>query len=362
MVKETDIARATWTDEDIANGEKYSKATLELVWAAHKAGIVNMEFIGDYNDLLTGTEDSCIQTWSRSGLGRGILTRGRGWDNVFPPRWVSPINLELRSRMRMEEAISYHENLGLDPFLNVEKYLAQQFEKYPYLAPKGSRQRRRGVSTPHHAQTHNRGFSFAAHESGAIATHHGHDQIIPILGGNLNTRSQTISGILDDCQTAHDRKMILLQLAGEVTYELSNKDIANSKLAHKHKLAMDSIATIGLGDNSTTKKKKKVRKGRRSSVDIACEEVDAHRDESKPLETNTDHRYYESVTLDTDALMADIKRDVGDGGGMGGGKKKMRSRYDIELAMIDARDPHNWEIQSPNRQRSLYGHLYGELD
>ena len=45
-MKDSDVTRATWTDEEIINGEKFTKATLELVWDAHKAGIVNMEFVG----------------------------------------------------------------------------------------------------------------------------------------------------------------------------------------------------------------------------------------------------------------------------------------------------------------------------
>jgi hypothetical protein len=43
-------------------------------------------------------------------------------------------------------------------------------------------------------------------------------------------------------------------------------------------------------------------------------------------------------------------------------ERQIRSKYDIELAAMDTADPNNWEFQSTNRQRSLYGHLYSELD
>ena len=43
-------------------------------------------------------------------------------------------------------------------------------------------------------------------------------------------------------------------------------------------------------------------------------------------------------------------------------ERKIKSKYDLELAAIDAADENNWEIHSENRQRALYHNLYSELD
>lgn len=42
--------------------------------------------------------------------------------------------------------------------------------------------------------------------------------------------------------------------------------------------------------------------------------------------------------------------------------RRIKTKYDVELANIDLKDPHNWAIYSENRQRALYEHLYFELD
>ena len=48
---------------------------------------------------------------------------------------------------------------------------------------------------------------------------------------------------------------------------------------------------------------------------------------------------------------------------MGGPKpRKIKSKYDLELAANESIDPNNWEINSANRQRALYGKLYAEMD
>ena len=384
-LKDSDFARASWSTQDILNGEKFAKGTLELVWNAHKAATVSMEFVGDYYDLLTGTEDGCVQTWTGAGVQRGVLTRGREWDNVFPPRWASPIDLELRANLRLQEAQLHNQRLSLKTFFgNNERYLQRQYAKYPYFAPKTAQSKRRGLlASPMHGGSHSHSHSrshtpHTPHSGGleggfssSVATNS-----IPNLGGFTpgTAHFRTLGSL-----TMSDRERVLLQLAGEVTYELSNKDIANSKLAHKHQTAMASISMIGReggeikGSNSKGGTKGKRRKRRSGSKqlgdDVSLGSTDSRisaAEKERKEEALTDHRYYESVTLDTDALMADIKRDVGDrdraAGGNGGGGRKTRSRYDIELAQIDARDPNNWEIRSANRQRALYGHLYAELD
>jgi hypothetical protein len=43
-------------------------------------------------------------------------------------------------------------------------------------------------------------------------------------------------------------------------------------------------------------------------------------------------------------------------------KAPTQSSFEFELAQVEAADPNNWEINSKNRQRAMYGHLYDEYD
>ena len=82
-------------------------------------------------------------------------------------------------------------------------------------------------------------------------------------------------------------------------------------------------------------------------------------------------------TADEEEFMGEIQRYVqerearlmmtakGAGPGTGSTVPKtsgMKSQYEFELHQINANDPNNWDIDSGNRQRELYGHLYHEID
>lgn len=381
VAKDSDVTRATWTEADIKIGEKYCKSTLELVWNAHKASCCSMEFVGDFDDLMTSTEDGSVLTWSEAGAARGVLTRGREWDNIFPPRWTTPIDIEQRSRLRLQEAGDFVNKLKLTASLDNESYLSKQYIKHPHLAPKEKTSRRRGViNTADSAK----GKSIGSHRTGTpmtpLSTRKHRDtydlgsltnahSAIPRLGSSKN---HTLGSM-----PLAEREAILLQLAGEVTYDLSKKDLANSVLSAKHAAAMKAIAKIGREESDETKKKKMankqarrkqmrmIRQRRDSTVgdddlkfNLNYDEPVSEQQKAELAEYHSDKRYYESVTLDTDALLASVKNDVH----IVTGSKRTKSKYDIELSQIDAEDSNNWEIQSTNRQRALYAHLYNELD
>ena len=104
------------------------------------------------------------------------MTRGREWDNVFPPRWISPINLALRSELRYQEAKFYCEKLQLKPYFNQDLYISQQWKKYPHFAPKTANTKRRGITSPEHHGLHHTGITTSVE-----ATYHG-QPVIPVLG------------------------------------------------------------------------------------------------------------------------------------------------------------------------------------
>ena len=141
-------------------------------------------------------------------------------------------------------------------------------------------------------------------------------------------------GVIDSVNE-EEQSRVIRQLGGEITYIQSAKDAAKSSLAVTQKMKIDRINNIG----AESAKLKKLRS-------LA---------QTEKL-TGDDKKYYEAATVDTSYSKSTV------GNGLYQPVKRVKSRFDQELAQIDASDPHNWDISSVNIQRKIYGNLFREYD
>lgn len=243
---------------------------LMMAWKAHRETINCLCVVGHHNDVLSCSEDRAIYLWEiKSGILKGVLTHGQDIDRHITPKWKSMVDEDIQERSRKLRAEGYIRDLSL-------KHLSD---------------RTQSISS----------------ELDESSLHSLKDTIV------------TASSTVKDEQYMNDRDKVIGQLAGKVTYQMSDKDVALSIREGITKKKVTSRGNQKLG--------KKLRE--------------------------TSDKYFDSCSMSTD-----FSNTLG-----GDSLLKTRHRmsaYDFELLQVQNSDPNNWEITSKNRQRAMYSNLYDE--
>ena len=274
---EGDIERLTVSSEEVYQRERFASAHLRTVWTAHAASVTDMKIVGDNNDVLSCSEDQSVLGWSNLGVRRGILTWGQELDKVLRHTWYSPVNLALRKSRRNAVAAQYIDQLNLKPT--------------HHLVLKGIRQSadfddNQEVTTDEHVSTK--------------------------YYARLNESKI-------DAENSVEKKRVIGQLRGEITYDQSSKDFAKTALEKTKTDALRRIHSIG------AEEPKKRRQGRPA----------LGQDYRRNL-TGDNAYYYETASMSTEYV------NSCSGNWVYVPVKRVQSQYDFELSQIDASDPNNW--------------------
>jgi WD40 repeat protein len=350
------VNRALWTEEQVHTAEAFSTYRLLKVWLGHNGPVTSLSFAGDAPYILTSSADHAVMAWTLEGLERGILTRGKKWDLQFPPYWRCPVNMLKREQARIRRAKIYASLLKLQPRTILPGESGIMLLK-SLISGGGGRQgagmqsvNASRVSTPQLGNNHGDNSKKRGQltDAGAHSMGSPSPLMSPIMSpkpsrpgspsqasvrssSTVNTKSRSV--IVDLSGT--DRSRVIGQLRGKVTYEMSKKEVAQHSIAEKS-LASEQDA---------------MRKARK-----ALKKKDVHKMTPKEIE----QRFLDQVMS---GFVKDVKKKGPTLGMISHAKeRKIATKYDLELAKLDADDPHNWELYSANRQRALYGKLYGELD
>ena len=92
-----------------------TSADLLCAWDAHRQSISGMHIVGHRDDLLTCSDDRAIYLHTSEGVFKGVLTYGQEIDKYIKPKWHSPIDMEVRERVRLKEAAKFIDELHLRP-------------------------------------------------------------------------------------------------------------------------------------------------------------------------------------------------------------------------------------------------------
>ena len=150
---------------------------------------------------------------------------------------------------------------------------------------------------------------------------------------------------------------VIGQLSGKVTYYQSNKDAAAAALMEKQ--ASESAI---LAEKERKRAQKEARK-RKSMFDLDANEGPVQKSEEAvwldELMDGSSGSHVDVIGAYKIALKGRTDSNAGPGAHR---ERKIKTKYDQELQLIDSNDPNNWEIHSSNRQRALYERLYFEKD
>ena len=361
-VRDNEIETFTWKPNQLTLGTEISTCNVSLIWRAHAAAITTLYTIkeNDTCDILTGSQDCAVYTWTFMGTSKGTLTRGRDWDKLFRPRWRTPVDITYRESRRIKDANILCDALGLTKFMHGGAGAGSKRDKSDN--PPGSAEIKndknddRGaisaIKSAYGGKGHGQGqageekqhSNSSSSNNLSSSSHNNHEDT-----HNSLTRESSFGSMEDD----PERTRVIGQLAGRITYKMSNKDQAAGMLGNKHSKSMELIANIGKGD----KKKKKKNK---SQFDIDAEEI---------VERSSEGIWLDSLMGGSSGIGVEtergrkISRSNSNSIATKGGKpRKIKTKYDIELQAIEERDPNNWEISSTNRQRALYNKLFSEMD
>ena len=310
LVQPWDISRATWSENNITDNESFVTCKLMKVWYAAKGAITTLKLVEDCHDILTAASDSSIMLWTLQGNQKGVLTRGRDFDKLFKPRWRTPIDMIQRAKVRINQATILVKEVELE----------------------------------------RRSEMLDAGKNTASAT-------IDIHTFDMNSKSELIHNkksetysetkSLASTNDQQEVSRVLGQMHGEITYIQSSKEMSSQALLEKHSKAMKAFRLIG----ADTKKRKprKLNPFRWQAPTYVI----------NPDDMFSNPKYMEEIMHDPrQSLVSDkIVEEPGEKK-----ERRIKTKYDVELATIDMKDPHNWAIYSENRQRALYEHLYFELD
>jgi hypothetical protein len=270
-----------WTAQEVSVREKHTTARLSLLWMAHAAAVTNVQLVCD-GDILTAGADMGVCLWSLDGRAKGVLTRGREWDRIFPPLWLTPVDLERRERKRRGDARLLVDFLGLKAMMKKRKVRrpgekerdlvfgeaesavsgeggedmgggrgGEQLDASVGGSSKGVLRRALGLDEaalhPHltqHQQDKN----------------HHHKEAKPATVLQLQAQGDAASvSVLSagdagrDFEDDPDRVRVVGQLRGKATYHQSAKDAAHDAMMIKQQAAITALQNIG-------KKKKKIRR------------------------------------------------------------------------------------------------------
>lgn len=308
LVQPWDISRATWPEKTVTDNESFVTCKLMKVWYAAKGAVTTLKLVEDCHDILTAANDASIILWTLQGNQKGVLTRGRDFDKLFKPRWRTPIDMIQRAKVRINQATILVKEVELE----------------------------------------RRSESLDAGKNTASAT-------IDIHTFDMNSKSELVHSKKSYSETKslastndqQDVSRVLGQMHGEITYIQSSKEMSSQALLEKHSKAMRAFRSIGADS-----KKRKPRKFNPFRWQAPTYIIN-------PDDIFSDPKYMKEIMHDPRQLPVSDKIVEEPGEKK---ERRIKTKYDVELASIDMKDPHNWAIYSENRQRALYEHLYFELD
>ena len=385
--------RTMWGAEVVSANERFTSARLGLVLNAHGGAVTTVKVMSDH-DLLTGGADQGVYLWTLGGKLKGTLTRGREWDKLFRPRWITPVDMASRERQRSSDA-----RLLVD-FLGLQSMMKKRKKRRP-----GEKEKELVFGEAESADGHSEAKSIA--DGAAASGHYSLVQSQSLKGGavdskamlkramqavestsgdggspthhknkheHAHTTDQSVVSLMsagDDGDGLNmndepDRSRVVGQLRGRVTYHMSTKDAAREMMQSKQAESAAALENIG----KTKRKVRRVRRGGGFGLEWdILEDEDAAASGRRPkVEKSVAAKYLDDLMsvsstgesvdgLSKDQLAAEAAKALGQGK-----PRKIRTKYDLELAQLDADDPNNWEIHSSNRQRALYHRLYTEMD
>ena len=313
IVQSWDISRAMWSEESIVENESFVACKLMKVWYAGKGAITTLTLVEDCHDIITSASDDSIMLWTLQGNQKGVLTRGREFDKLFKPRWRTPIDMITRASIRMNQAEILVKEVQLERRIDVID---------------DSNAKTSGSAT---IEVHTFNMTSESELIHSRKTEHDHHEGSKSV---FSAEEEEISRVLG-------------QMHGKITYVQSSKEAASQALLEKHAKAMSAFRSIG-----SDIKKKKPRK------------LNPFRWQAPTYVVNPDDmfsnpKYMKEIMHDPRQMIINEKQDEDTGEKK---ERRIKTKYDVELATIDLKDPHNWAIHSENRQRALYEHLYFELD
>jgi len=376
-IKESELASFTWYPKEIALGTEHTTGHVSLVWAPHVAAITTIYMLGtgddSRRDILTAGQDQAVYTWFLTGAPKATLTRGRDWDKLFKPRWKSPVDMEERRQRREKDAHILCDALGLTRYMRpVSSAAGLRDDGMGHGANVLNKQRLDAQNKAiAEAEARDRGKKIKkAGELGGIRLSGSEGERTLSRSTSKNTEKMNFeNGSIHDSMVSKgsgksrsthlsredetENARVIGQLRGRITYQQSNKDRAAGVLGLKHSQSMEMIASIG----------KPVPEGKKKKVgpfDIAANEEVVRTESGLWLDDVMDGA--SGIGVEVGLKHANGKKNPNKNGPGESRPRKIKTKYDLELAAIEELDPHNWEINSTNRQRALYGRLYQELD
>ncbi len=336
VIRDIEIDRSLWSSNDIAYGEVYVKSRLVRVWHGARSAINTLSLMGDYDDILLASDDGSVTLFDLQGYQKGVLTRGRKFDKMFKPRWVCPINMKKRSEERKEMAVRLMDGLELQVDLSVhnDDDVSLSGSIKSNIKQESSLFQSKSTVNPQNQGLHN---SVDDKSDASINSNKSGDH----SKGSRNSKNKN---------KEPDTLRVLGQLSGKVTYVMSSRDISAQEMKAKQTKALNDILSI---DSNNSRKS-----------DDYHDDQNFNNNNIKNLNGNQ-FDPFSSAKYMSDLMSGSTKsgkKDMPISSLFKRKERKIASKYDLEIAKIDAEDPHNWEIQSMNRQRALYAHLYKEFD
>jgi WD40 repeat protein len=310
-------AKRILSEEEIQNRERFDHATIDVVWKPHAAAVVSLSIVGEYNWILTASEDRSIQLWDIKARFCGLLTRGSAMDKLFRNVWNNPEDMELRSMRRIGIARQWITDLQLEHVPNDRKGSTDSTSSHSLQRLVLSESAK--IARERLTNTDPRDLVKVLDENPVGG--------LGVAGGGSVT-STDIYQSMSKVKAFPDRTRLICQFDGHMTYDPSKKDIAQIQLR----------ASATLPALRGTRKKRRRRK-RRLSAD--------QRDENNERHTKEDLKYLQTIKIADQCLAMSSSKPV----------KTVQIgkwHYETEMAAIEAQDPSNWDITSSNRLRDMY--------
>ena len=267
-----------------------------------------------------------------------MLTRGRKFDGMFKSRWKSPIDMDAREEKREQDAQTLIKELKLTR--STTKKYAIRAALVPLQSSAGHHKDSRTAAAAHTAPTghghgtmghstdlHPQGSSLSQSQSHSKSLSHSHSHLP--LPSYKNPRTGWFS--------EPDRVRVVSQLTGHITYHMSNKDMANSILLEKHEEAMKAIKKIGTNQGKKGKRAKAATKTA-AAQSMNSSMVSLSHQRGNPF---SNPKYLQDLMDDGDNSEALLRAEKAKEKQKMGNyvRKPIKTKYDLELAEIDANDP-----------------------
>ena len=342
-LRSADYIRVAYSEADVSDGESLTSCHIVHVWHAHKGVFHSMQVIGDEHLLLTAGEDFCVHLFSQVGVLKGVLTRGQVLDMKLKPRWMNPIDMVAREAQRMKESKRLIKLLSLKRTVNVNKEVIDPFSDDILAIRRALKSR----SNQRHKELQQASQDAGLKEESSVEVSHHSNSSLPRPDSKKKTAPTSPRDKLSMTKYNPNhppRELLIGQLRGEVTYELSSKDYAKLVMAHKveeaNKMTMHAKSSNILADKTpgTTYLNELLKDSTAGGPVKVSVNISGKPDKSSIYLTRNSQPFAHKS-----------------------GKTKVKSKYDLESEQIELSDPMNWDIKSVNRQRSLYGHLYDEM-